>query len=200
MKQIKRFFLILTALCLLMPAGRGLAASPIQDKLKASIDQILSILRDPDLKGEENTQKRRELLREVINQRFSFAKMSQLSLARHWKKRTDEEKKNFVVLFGQLLEDTYISKIESYTDEEVVFVKELIKKKKAQINTKIITETVEIPIDYRMYKTKSGDWMVYDMVIEGVSLVGNYRTQFDQILQKESYDKLVADLKKKTDS
>ncbi len=139
-------------------------------------------------------------LRKVINERFSFAKMSQLSLGRHWKKRSDEEKKVFIDLFGQLLEETYISKIEAYTDEKVIFVKEYVKKKKAQINTKIVTQTIEIPIDYRMYNAKDGFWLVYDLVIEGVSLVGNYRSQFDQMLQKDSYEKLVEELKKKVDN
>ncbi|MCD4720439.1 MAG: ABC transporter substrate-binding protein [Desulfobacula sp.] len=175
-------------------------ASPVQDQLKTSIDKMLEILRDPSLKGEEQVEKRRASLRKVIDERFSFAKMSQLSLGRHWKKRSDEEKKIFIDLFGQLLEETYISKLEAYTDEKVVYVKEYIKKKKAQINTKIITETIEIPIDYRMYNTKDGAWLVYDLVIEGVSLVGNYRSQFDQMLQKDSYEKLVEDLKKKVDN
>ena len=103
-------------------------------------------------------------------------------------------------MFGKLLEDTYVSKIDDYTDEEVVYVKEFVRGKKAQVYTKIITDTVEIPIDYRMYKTKDGKWMVYDLVIEGVSLVGNYRSQFDQILRKEPYEKLVEDLEKKLDN
>lgn len=100
-------------------------------------------------------------------------------------------------MFGQLLEDTYVSKIEAYTDEKVIYVKEFVKKKKAMVYTKIVTQTIEIPIDYRLYKTKSGDWRVYDLVIEGVSLVGNYRSQFDQMLQKGSYAKLVENLKNK---
>ncbi len=168
--------------------------------MKASIDQILEILKDPSLKGDEAKEKRRDALRNVIYERFSFAKMSQLSLARHWKKRSDEEKKNFIELFGQLLEETYVSKMETYTDEKIVYIKEFVKKKKAQIKTKVIAESVEIPIDYRMYQTKEGDWMVYDMVIEGVSLVGNYRSQFDQIMQKDTFEKLMEDLKKKLDS
>ena len=81
-----------------------------------------------------------------------------------------------------------------------MYVKEFVQKKKAQVNTKIVTDTVEIPIDYRLYRTKTGSWMVYDLVIEGVSLVGNYRSQFDQILQSDSYEKLVEELKKKIKS
>jgi len=196
MKQFRIFVLIIFTACIFFIVDNA-CASPVQDQLKVSIDQILEILRDQSLAGEANTEKRRASLNKVIHERFSFAKMSQLSLARHWRERSAEEKKAFIELFGQLLEDTYISKIESYTNEKIVYVKEFVKKKKAQINTKIITDTVEIPIDYRMYETMEKGWMVYDMVIEGVSLVGNYRSQFNQILQKDSYEKLVEELKAK---
>lgn len=196
MKQFKILVLVFFAACVFVPVN-NVCASPVQDQLKVSIDQILEILRDQSLAGEENAEKRRASLKKVINERFSFAKMSQLSLARHWRARSDEEKKAFIELFGQLLEDTYISKIESYTNEKIVYVKEFVKKKKAQVNTKIITDTIEIPIDYRLYQAKENGWMVYDIVIEGVSLVGNYRSQFNEILQKNTYEKLVEDLKKK---
>jgi phospholipid transport system substrate-binding protein len=199
MKHFKNVILIFFAVCILIPVN-NVYASPVQEKLKASIDQILEILRDPSLKGDEFKEKRRDSLSKVIYERFSFAKMSQLSLARYWKQRSDVEKKIFIELFGQLLEDIYVSKIETYTDEKIVYVKEFVKKKKAQINTKIITASVEIPIDYRMYQTKDGDWMVYDMVIEGVSLVGNYRSQFAQIMQKDTFEKLMEEIKKKLDS
>ena len=199
MKRFRIIILALLVLWLFIPVKNTLA-SPAQDQLKVTIDNVLEILRDQSLKGEDKREEKKESLRRVIHERFSYAKMSQLSLARHWKKRSDEEKKAFIEMFGQLLEDTYISKIDDYTDEEVVYVKEFVRGKKAQVYTKIITDTVEIPIDYRMYKTKDGKWMVYDLVIEGVSLVGNYRSQFDQILQKEPYEKLVEDLKKKLDN
>ena len=199
MKLFKFVFLVFFTICLFLPVNDACASS-VQDQLKATIDHILEILRDPSLKGDEHTEARRAALRKVIHERFSFAKMSQLSLARHWKKRSAEEKKAFIDLFGQLLEQTYISKIESYTDEKVAYGKEFVRKKKAQVNTKIITDTVEIPINYRMYRTKDGSWMVYDLVIEGVSLVGNYRSQFDQILQKGSYEKLLDELKKKIEA
>jgi len=199
MKLFKRIALVFFAICLFLP-NHNVIASPAKDQLKITIDQILDILRNPSLKGDEQAANRKASLKKAIHERFSFAKMSQLSLARHWKKRTDEEKKVFIDLFGKLLEETYISKIEAYTNEKVVYVKEFVKKKKAQVNTNIITDTAKIPIDYRMYKTKNGSWMVYDLVIEGVSLVGNYRSQFDQVLQKDSYDKLLEDLKKKVEN
>ena len=196
--KIVLFILVFFIVGFLFPINSSFA-SPVQDQLKNTIDNILKILRDPSLKADEKQEQRRALLRKTIHEKFSFAKMSQLSLARHWRERSDQEKKEFIDMFGQLLEETYISKIESYTDEKVIYVKEFVKKKKALIYTKIITDTIEVPIDYRMYQTKKEIWMVYDIVIEGVSLVGNYRSQFDQILQKDSYEKLVEDLKKKLD-
>lgn len=199
MKRFGLVVFVLFAVCVFFPVNNA-GASSVQDQLKTTIDKVMQILSDPSLKREESTEKRRASLRKVIHERFSFAKMSQLSLARHWKQRSDEEKKAFIELFGQLLEDTYVSKIETYTNEKVIYVKEFVKKKKAQVYTKVVTDTVEIPIDYRLYQTTDGSWMVYDMVIEGVSLVGNYRSQFDQILRKNPYEKLVEELKNKMES
>jgi len=198
MKRFRIIILALLVIWLFIPV-KNILASPAQDQLKVTIDNLLEILRDQSLKGDEKKEEKKASLRRVIHERFSYAKMSQLSLARHWKKRTDEEKKAFIEMFGKLLEETYVSKIDDYTDQEVVYVKEFVRGNKAQVYTKIITDTVEIPIDYRMYKTKDGKWRVYDLVIEGVSLVGNYRSQFDQILQKEPYEKLVENLKEKID-
>ena len=198
MKAFKFVFLVVFIAVLFLPYQYS-QASQAQEELKITMDKILEILSDPSLKGEDKIEEKRASLRKAIKKKFSFSKMSQLSLGRHWKKRNDEEKKIFSELFGQLLEQTYISKIESYTDEKIIFVKDYVKKKKAQVNTKIITDTIEIPIDYRMYKTKNGTWLVYDIVVEGVSLVGNYRSQFNQILQKGSYEKLVEDIRKKVD-
>lgn len=196
MKQLHAAVLIFCAIFAFSPVPRCFA-SPVQDQLQASITKIIEILKDPALKGEAATQQRRESLRKVIYGQFSFEKMSQLCLGRHWKDRSDEEKKTFVELFGKLLEETYISKIEGYTDERVEYLKEVITDKKAQINTKIVTEKIEIPIDYRLYQEKDGSWRVYDLIIEGVSLVGNYRSQFDEILQRDNYEKLIQELKKK---
>ncbi len=192
----KNIFIVFFVIGFLFPINSAFS-SPVQDQLKNTIDNILQILRDPSFKGEEKKEQKRALLSKTIHEKFSFAKMSQLSLARHWRKRSDQEKKEFIEIFGQLLEETYISKIESYTDEKIIYIKEFVKKKRAIIYTKIVTNTIEVPIDYRMYQTKKDNWMVYDIVIEGVSLVGNYRSQFDQILQKNSYEKLIEDLKKK---
>ena len=196
MKQVKTAALIFCAICIFSPVNPCFASS-VQDQLQVTIGKIIE--KDPALKGETATRQRRETLRKVIFEQFNFEKMSQLCLGKHWKERTDEEKKEFIELFGKLLEDTYISKIEGYTNEKVEYLKEVITDKRAQVNTKIITEKIEIPIDYRLYQEKDGSWKVYDIVIEGVSLVGNYRSQFDEILQRDNYEKLIEELKKKVE-
>ncbi|MCP3941026.1 MAG: ABC transporter substrate-binding protein [Desulfobacteraceae bacterium] len=172
-------------------------ASPAQDQLKQTVDSILVVLKDPTLKGEAHKKERRATLEKIVDKRFDFEKMSQLSLARHWRKITESEKSEFVVLFGRLLKDTYLTKMETYTDEKVIFLKERISKKKAQINTKIINKSLEIPINYRMFTQKNDQWMVYDLVIEGVSLIANYRSQFGLMLEKNSFEDLINKLKKK---
>jgi len=196
MRYVEKIVLTLMAI-FIFNAGVVVAASPAQEQLKQSIDEILSVLRNPQLKTDSQKENRRATLEKIVEDRFDFEKMSQLSLARHWKERSASEKSEFVVLFGQLLKDTYISKMEGYTDEKVVFRNERIRKKKAQIDTKIITKTVEIPINYRMFTRANDQWMVYDMVIEGVSLIGNYRSQFRQMLEKGSFEDLMDKLKKK---
>jgi phospholipid transport system substrate-binding protein len=196
MKYMGKAVAVLIVVLLLNFVGVA-SASPAQEQLKQSIDSILEVLRNPEFKSESQKEKRREMLGKILEERFDFKKMSQLSLARHWKERTASEKSEFVALFGQLLKDTYIAKMEGYTDEKIIFLKERIKKKKAQIDTKIITQTVEIPINYRMFTRKDDQWMVYDMVIEGVSLIGNYRSQFGQMLEKDSFENLMDKLNKK---
>jgi phospholipid transport system substrate-binding protein len=169
-------------------------------QLEISINAILDILKDDELKQEANTALRGEALRKKIYERFDLEKMSQFSLGRHWRVVTPEQRQTFVSLFSQLLEKSYVGKIESYTDEQVLYVKEQVRDDKAQIDTKIITDSIEIPIDYRMYQTEGGKWMVYDIVVEGVSLVANYRSQFTQMLDSGTFESLILELEKKTES
>ncbi len=196
MRSFKKIVLILIIILTFSSVGAA-AISTAQDQLKQTIDSILAVLRNPELKSESQREKRRKTLERIVGERFDFKKMSQLSLARHWKERTASEKEEFVDLFGRLLKNTYISKIEAYTDEKIIFLRERIKKKKAQIDTKIITRTNEIPINYRMFTRKNDQWMVYDLIIEGVSLIANYRSQFAQMLEKNSFEDLLEKLKKK---
>ena len=189
----------MTVIMLFFAASHA-AASPARDQLKATIDSIIQILEDDSLKSDASAARRREALRKVIYVRFDFEKMSQLSLARHWRDRTPAESQTFVRLFSRLLEDTYVGKIEAYNDEKVRYVKEQIRDNKAQIDTIVVSDTIEIPIDYRMYAAADGQWRVYDMVVEGVSLVANYRSQFTRMLESDSFESLIRQLEEKTGS
>jgi phospholipid transport system substrate-binding protein len=172
-------------------------ASEITDKVKATVDEAMKVLRDESLKGPEKAEERASRIRIIVTERLDFEEMSKRSLARHWKKRTEVEKEAFVTLFSDFLERSYMDKIEEYSDAEVLYVDETVKKNRAVVKTKLITkQATEIPIHYRVFK-KNGDWMVYDIVIEGVSLVSNYRTQFSKIIQESSYEELIKILKKK---
>ena len=200
MRLVKPLSIIVFCLTISLSSAGAMAASPAQEQLKTSIEKIIQILKDPSLKGESQIQPRRQALRKAIDERFSFRKMSQFSLARHWKAITPEQKKEFVVLFGKLLEETYVNKIESYTNEKIEYTGERVSAKKAKIYSEIHTQEVTIPVEYRMFNAGEGNWMVYDMLIEGVSLIKNYRTQFDEIMQNGTFETLVEELKKKIDS
>lgn len=172
------------------------ALSPTQ-QLQTTVDAIIDVLKDENLKKHENKQKRRDKITALVSERFDFTEMSKRSLALHWRDRTPEEKKEFSSLFARLLQATYIGRIEAYSNEKVVYEKEEVKEGYASVYTKIKSAKADIPIIYKLIL--EGDrWMVYDVDIEGVSLVNTYRSQFSQILAKESFRDLINRLSKKT--
>src|SRR5208282_87541 len=165
--------------------------------VKQTTDKVIDILKNKEMKKPGKTHERRAAIRKTISERFDFEEMAKRSLARYWNQRTPDEKKEFVALFSDLLERTYIRKIESYTDERFIYGDETDEGDYAVVKTKIITsKNVDVPIEYRMQK-KNGGWLVYDVVIEGVSLVNNYRNQFSDIMHSGSYETLVRKLKNK---
>ncbi|MBF0592649.1 MAG: ABC transporter substrate-binding protein [Nitrospirae bacterium] len=182
---------------LMVGVSAGAAERP-QQIIMGIVDNVLAILKDASLKGPDKVQQRRSKIREVVQERFDFAEMSQRTLAVHWHKRTEDEKKEFVALFKDLLEGAYINKIEKYSDEDIHVIEEKIEGSFSTVKTEIITKKAKIPIDYRL-KSVSDDkgWKVYDVVIEGVSLVNNYRTQFQSIINTKGYDALTKMLKEK---
>lgn len=167
------------------------------EQVKKTVDAVINILNNKELSKPEKLPERRLKIRETVEKSFDFEEMAKRSLALHWKKRTPQEQKEFVDLFSDLLEDTYIRKIERYEDEKVVYYDERSDGSYATVRTKVITsKEAEIPVDYKIFK-KGQKWEVYDIVVEGVSLVNNYRTQFNQIIRSSSYEELVTRLKKK---
>jgi phospholipid transport system substrate-binding protein len=192
-RQLCLILVGLLALCLPRAAG---AAAPT-NQLKAHIDQVIKILEDPELKVDGKVKARRSAVRKVANDIFDFAETAKRSLARHWQGRTDKEREEFVSLFADLLERSYISKIELYGGERIQYTGERIDGDVATVSTKIVTKQgTEIPVDYRMLR-RGDRWLVYDFSVEGVSLISNYRTQFNKIIQTSSYGELVKKMRTK---
>ena len=167
------------------------------EKIKDTPEKILSIVTDPDLKGPDRGKERRALIRDVVDERFDWEELSRRALARHWRKLNEEQKKEFIILFGKLLERTYLDRVEGYSGEQVTYVNEVIEGEYALVEIKVLTtKGTEIPVNYKLRK-KGEDWRVYDIAIEGVSLVNNYRVQFNDIITKSSYEELVKKLQEK---
>jgi phospholipid transport system substrate-binding protein len=188
---------LIAALALL--AGSAAHAGPPTDQLKTAIDQILAILQDPALKQPGKAAERREKIRAVANDVFDWEEMGKRALARHWEARSPQEREEFSKLFADLLERSYVGKIEGYSGEKILYEKEMLDGDRAEVRTKLVTKAgTSIPIDYQMQK--SGDrWRAYDVKIENVGLVANYRAQFNRIIQQSGYPDLVSRLKTKAE-
>ena len=170
------------------------AGAPTEE-LRGHVDQVIKILQRPDLQGDDKTTERRVAVRKVANDIFEFQETAKRSLGRHWDARTPAEREEFTHLFADLLEHAYISRIERYSGENVSYVGESVEADQATVRTKIVTKQAsQVPVDYRMLR-QGARWRVYDVIIEGVSLIANYRTQFNKIIQTASFEDLVAKLK-----
>ena len=189
----RTIFLFLLIFALAAPTQAG---EPT-DQMKLTIDKIIDILNDPALKGPAKAEERRTQMRHVANERFDWREMARRSLAKHWKQRTEEEKREFVPLFTDLLERAYLKRIENYSGDKVSYDGEKVKGHYSLVKVRIFTDKqVEIPVAYKMQK-KGPEWKIYDVSIEGVSLVKNYRKQFDSVILSSSYEGLVEKLKEK---
>ena len=196
----RRAALVLAALtAVVVTAGPVRAGVPL-DQLRLQIDRVLKVLEDPELKKETRAKDRRVAVRKIANDIFDFNETAKRSLGRHWQGRTPAEQAEFVQVFSDLLERSYLSKIEVYGGEKIQYLSDSVENgDQGKVQTKIVTKAgSEIPIEYRMHK-KSDRWLVYDVIIEGVSLVSNYRTQFNKIIQTSSFQELVKKMKSKQD-
>ena len=167
------------------------ADSEITDKLKSTIDKVIAIVKVENLKKDK--QSRRVALRKAIDERFDYRQMVMRSLAKNWDPRSDQERQQFISLFKSLLENSYASKLESYSDEKINYLSEVIKGKYALVKTEVVRPSSTIVVDYKLIQ-ENGNWRVYDFVIEGVSMIRNYRSQFTKIIRKDSYEVLVQKL------
>lgn len=166
-------------------------------QIKSTVDQVIQILTNPELQREGRKQERRKKLREAIFVRFDFQEMAQRSLGAHWLRRTPEEQTEFIKVFSDLLEQTYVDRIESYNNEKFIYLNQRIDEPYAEVGSKIQTSKgEEFTINYKLHRV-GADWRVYDVVIENVSLVNNYRSQFNRILTGSTYDELISKIKAK---
>ncbi|MBW2108370.1 MAG: ABC transporter substrate-binding protein [Deltaproteobacteria bacterium] len=168
------------------------------DALRGPIDRVISILKDPQYQDPSKQALERERLWEAMHDLFNFTDMAKRTLARNWKRFSPPERKSFVTVFREFLGNNYLDKIQKgYKNEKVVYLEQqMLSPDKALVKTKIIREDIEIPVHYRM-KMYRGGWRAYDVNIEGVSLVKNYRTQFNKLLMKGSPAELIERLKRK---
>ena len=191
------FFWVSVVVVLTFIAPHTGTAGPLTDQVHESIDTVLKVVSDPELKKDARTTERRRMIRQVAADLFDFTEISQRSLGTHWRARTPAEREQFITLFGDLLEYAYISKIETYSGETIKYLGEAVDGQQAVVKTRIVTKQgTEIPVDYRMMQN-GNRWLVYDVTIEGVSLVSNYRSQFNAVIQRSGYPDLVAKLKAK---
>jgi phospholipid transport system substrate-binding protein len=188
-------FVVLVGLMVNLTAGSiGGATSEITSLLKDTIEKVINIVTDEGLK--EDKEGRRTALRNTIDQRFNYSQMVRRSLAKNWEPRSEQERQAFIKLFKALLEHSYANKLESYSDEKINYIDEVIKGEYALIKTEVVRSASTIAVDYKLIN-ENGMWKVYDFVIEGVSMIRNYRSQFTKIIRKESYEVLVKKLRSK---
>jgi phospholipid transport system substrate-binding protein len=192
-KQLAALIIILMLFAFAVPVYAG---APL-DTVKVNVNNVLDVLRNPKLKAESAKEIKKEKLRIIYKTMFDENEFSRRTLSRNWSKLNPTEQAEFVKLFEQVLEKSYADKILDYTNEKVEFYKEnMLSDTQAEIQSKIITSSKEVPIFYRMI-LKDGKWKVYDVVVENVSLVQNYRTQFNDILTKNTPEQLLETLRKK---
>ncbi|MFC1869297.1 phospholipid-binding protein MlaC [Thermodesulfobacteriota bacterium] len=195
---MKRIIFVLFIILLALPSWSH-GAQPL-DLLKSSIDNVIGILGDPRYKDASLKDTQQKRIWDIIQQIFDFEEMAKRALARNWRSFTAQQKKDFSEVFGRFLGKNYLDKIQSgFEGEKIAYLgQEMVDDKKAMIRTKIIRRSTEIPVYYSMLM-QNNSWKVYDVKVEGVSLMKNYRAQFGSILLKESPDQLIDRLKRKTE-
>jgi phospholipid transport system substrate-binding protein len=190
---------VLTLLALLLSARAAAAERPAPiDALRGPVESVLAILQDPKYRPESEKDAQRDRLWVIIRAVFDFEGISERAVGRNWGRFTPEQKKAFADVFSTLLGNTYLTKIQGgYTNEKVEFLtQEVLSDAKARVKTKIVREVDTIAVDYSVHPD-GASWRIYDVNIEGVSLVQNYRSQFDQILSKDPPDSLIERLRAK---
>ncbi|MDE3217883.1 MAG: ABC transporter substrate-binding protein [Nitrospirota bacterium] len=189
------FFVALT--CSLAFGSSGQPTESPTEVVRSTLTEVFRILEDEKLKDPAKLIPRRRMLEEVIASHFDYTEMSKRALAANWAPLTASERVEFVELFKSFLSDRYADKVEGYSGQQVFYLSERIEGNYAEVRTELRSSKVEIPMDYRLH-VKDGTWHAYDIIADGVSLVKNYRSQFDKIIRSDSYQELVRRLRERT--
>ena len=191
----RRYSIVIASLMLAVGVAADVWAETPADQVRVQIDRVIKLLADPGLKAPGREQARHDAIREVGEETFDLAEMARRTLGPHWQRLTEAQRAEFVTLFGDLLDHAYFARIAAYNGEKITVLGESIDGGLATVRTRIVTQQgVETPVDYRMLR-RGDRWVVYDVSIEGVSLVANYRAQFNRILQTSSYQALLEKLR-----
>ena len=181
----------------LLTAWSALAGQPT-DQLRPEIERVIKTIEDPTLKGDGKGPARRQALRAITESVFDWTEMGRRALGSHWQARSEAERAEFVPLFRDLMERAYVSKIERYSGERITYSGDTVDGDLATVRTRVMMKQgQEVPVDYRMVR-REGRWLVYDVTVEGISLVGNYRTQFNEVIRTSSYEELIRKLKSRS--
>jgi phospholipid transport system substrate-binding protein len=189
---LKRFFMPILFGFMMTLASSAFAVDKATDSVRMSVESIIGILKDAGL----DQSAKREKIRAAIAERFDFRAMSQRTLATNWRKASKEEQQQFVELFTKLIQNTYIGRVEAYTNEEVRYPGEKVTSNRAVVDTLIVTSSKEIPVTYKLY-LKDDRWLVYDVYIEGVSLISNYRNSYQEIVKRDGFAGLLSQMEEK---
>ena len=193
---VRKWLIGLILLTLLQGSFPAFAGVPL-DTVKTNVNGVLDVLRDPKLQGESGTKVKEQRIATAAEKLFDFVELSKRTLGLNWNKFTQDQRKEFVELFKTILKDAYVEKITAYTNEQVNFTKEVpLSEDTVEVQSNVVAKGGQVPIYYRVIK-KDSEWKVYDVVIEGVSLVSNYSTQFREILANNPPEKLLETLRKK---
>ncbi len=185
---------IVVALVVMVAEREAWAGAPTE-QLRTQIDRAIKVLEDPEMAKESRMVERRTAIRRIANEIFDFTETTRRSLGTHWQVRTPQERDEVTRLFADLLERSYIGRIETYGGERIQFLGDTIDGDQTTVRSRLITKQgMEIPVDYRMHRASGDRWLTYDVAIEGVSLVANYRAQFNKIIQTSGYTSLVKKL------
>ena len=203
-KFLNAHAVVLFVLMVLLSSVAWAGPGPVTESLKGTLNQVIEVLNDPSLKAPGKENERRNTLLKLVKERFDEEAFAMRALGVHWQKRTEEEKQEFIKIFSDLLERTYLKKIddylakaESFSEKNILYLNETVRGRYVVVETKVITnKDTQIPVHY-LFRNKNGNWLAVDIAIEGVSLVKNYRAQFKEILARSSFEELIAKLKSK---